>query len=116
DELRHTYDEQGDIEKAREQEQVWDGVIQLLAELVELIGEEKMSLNTFKDILEAGFDALQFSHVPPTMDHVIVGTIDHSRIADKACSFLLGVNEGVWPMTPPIDGIINEDERDMLRK
>src|SRR5699024_4601980 len=52
--------------------------------------------------------------VPPTMDHVIVGSIDHSRIDNKKCSFLLGVNEGLWPMKPPIDGIINEQEREYL--
>lgn len=113
--LREMYDENGEVEKAREQEQVWDALIQLLDEFVELIGEEKMSLSIFKDIIEAGFESLQFSHVPPTMDHVIVGTIDHSRIANKDCSFLLGVNEGVWPMTPPIEGIINEEERELLK-
>src|SRR5699024_12721588 len=64
--------------------------------------------------LEAGMEALEFSHVPPTMDHVIVGSIDHSRIDNKKCSFLLGVNEGLWPMKPPIDGIINEQEREYL--
>lgn len=110
------YDEQGQVEKAREQEQVWDALIQLLDECVELIGNEKMSLTMFKDILEAGFESLQFSHVPPTIDHVIVGTIDHSRISNKKCSFLIGVNEGVWPMTPPIEGIINEEERELLKR
>lgn len=113
--LRELYDENDEVVKAREQEQVWDALVQLLDEFVELIGEEKMSLAIFKDILEAGFESLQFSHVPPTMDHVIVGTIDHSRIARKKASFLLGVNEGVWPMTPPIDGIINEEERELLK-
>src|SRR5699024_3695796 len=64
----------------------------------------------------AGLEALEFSHVPPSMDHVIVASIDHSRISGKACSFLLGVNEGSWPMKPSIDGMINEQEREFLKQ
>lgn len=113
---RTEFDESGQVEKAREEEQVWNGVIQLLDEFVEMIGDEKLSISMFTNTLEAGLDALQFSHVPPTIDHVIVGTIDHSRIASKKCAFLLGVNEGAWPMKPPVDGMINEREREFLKQ
>src|SRR5699024_5940081 len=113
-EKRIYYNETDQVEKAREEEQVWQSIIQTLDEAVEMIGEEVMSFRMFQEILEAGMEALEFSHVPPTMDHVIVGSIDHSRIDNKKCSFLLGVNEGLWPMKPPIDGIINEQEREYL--
>lgn len=112
--LREAYDETGEIEKGREQEQVWEALIQLLDEMVEMVGDEPMTLNTFRSVLEAGFETLKFSHVPPTIDHVIVGTVDHSRISGIKASFLLGVNEGVWPLKPPVDGMINEQERDLL--
>src|SRR5699024_2571472 len=111
EENRRYYDDTDQVEKAREEEQVWQSIIQTLDEAVEMIGEGVMSLRMFQDTLEAGMEALEFSHVPPTMDHVIVGSIDHSRIDNKKCSFLLSVNEGLWPMKPPIDGIINEQER-----
>src|SRR5699024_1244737 len=58
----------------------------------------------------------EFSHVSPTMDHVIVASIDHSRISGKSCSFLLGVNEGFWPLKPALDGMINEQEREFLKQ
>ncbi|HLR74610.1 MAG TPA: helicase-exonuclease AddAB subunit AddB [Virgibacillus sp.] len=111
---RTIYDEQGDIEKGREQEQVWDAVIQLFDEMVEIAGDDSISLATFRSTLDAGFESLKFAHVPPTIDHVIVGTIDHSRISGIRCAFLLGVNDGLWPMKPPADGIINEEEREIL--
>src|SRR5699024_11001580 len=105
---REIYDDHGEVEKAREEEQEWDGFIQLIDEIVEMIGEEEMSFALFHKTFEAGLEALEFSHVPPTMDHIIIGSIDHSRIANKKCAFLLGVNEGFWPMKPAIDGMINE--------
>ena len=112
--MRTLYDDRGEIEKGREQEQVWDAIIQLLDEMVEMAGEEKMTLATFRSTLDAGFEALKFAHVPPSMDQVIVGTIDRSRISGIKVALLLGVNEGIWPMKPPADGIINEEERELL--
>lgn len=113
---RTTFDEEGKLEKAREEEQVWNAFMQLLDEVVEMIGEEEMTLSMFRKTFEAGLEALEFAHVPPSIDHVIVGTIDHSRISSKKCTFLLGVNEGSWPKKPAQDGIINENEREFLKQ
>lgn len=112
--MRGFFDADGKVEKGREQEQVWNAVIQLLDEMVEMVGDEPMTLSTFRSVIEAGFETLEFSHVPPTIDHVIVGSVDHSRISGIKASFLLGVNEGVWPLKPPSDGIISENERNVL--
>ncbi|GGB39537.1 ATP-dependent helicase/deoxyribonuclease subunit B [Lentibacillus populi] len=114
EQMRDVFDDAGQIEKGREQEQVWNAVVQLLDEMVEIIGDETMDLTTFRSTLDAGFDSLKFAHVPPSIDHVIVGTIDRSRISGMKCAFLLGVNDGVWPMKPQADGMINERERELL--
>src|SRR5699024_583229 len=113
---RFKFDEAGQIEKGREEEQVWDGVMQLLDEFVEMVGDDVMSFTSFQQILEAGLEALEFSHVPPTMDHIIVASIDQSRIETKKAAFLLGVNEGTWPLRPPLGGMINEREREFLKQ
>src|SRR5699024_10781870 len=60
--MRTFYDEKGQIEKGREQEQVWHAVIELLDEMVEITGDEAMSLATFRATIEAGFDALTYAH------------------------------------------------------
>lgn len=114
--IRTFYESEGELEKAREQEQVWEAIIQLLDELVEMAGDEQMTLTSYRSVLDAGFESLKFAHVPPSMDHVIVGTIDHSRIKAVKCAFLLGVNEGIWPMKPPTDGMISDEERDILKE
>lgn len=113
--IRDIYDEEGRVEKGREQDQVWDAVIQLFEEITEVAGEETMELSTFRNVLESGFDSLRFSHVPPSIDHVVVGSIDRSRMHGIECAFLLGVNEGTWPMKPGGDGLISEEERALLQ-
>src|SRR5699024_9295204 len=114
--MREFHDNEGRIEQGREQEQVWNAIVQLFDEMVEMAGEEQMSLSTFRSVLEAGLESLEFAHVPPTIDHVIVGTVDHSRISGMKCSFLLGVNEGLWPLKPSVDGMMNDRERELLAR
>src|SRR5699024_8876315 len=50
---RVAYDEIGNIEKGREQDQVWDAVIQLFDEMVEIAGDDEISLDVFRTSLEA---------------------------------------------------------------
>ncbi|WP_080874102.1 helicase-exonuclease AddAB subunit AddB [Oceanobacillus timonensis] len=116
EEMQASFDEQGIPERGREQQQVWDAVVQLMEEMVEIAGDEELDMSTFNTSINAGLEALEFSHVPPTMDHVLVGTIDRSRMSDVRCAFLLGVNEGIWPMKPQIDGMIDDEERDLLEQ
>ncbi|WP_101843440.1 helicase-exonuclease AddAB subunit AddB [Halobacillus sp. Marseille-P3879] len=111
---RAHYDERGEIERGREQEQVWDEVLRLLDEAVEIAGDEKVSLQVFRNTIESGLESLTFSHVPPSMDHVVVGDVDRSRITGIKASFLLGVTDGVWPMKPSGDGMMSEKEREIL--
>ncbi|MEN1970229.1 helicase-exonuclease AddAB subunit AddB [Lentibacillus sp. N15] len=112
--LRDSFDDTGQIEKGREQEQVWNAIVQLIDEMVEIAGDEPMDVATFRSTLDAGLESLKFAHVPPSIDHVIVGTIDRSRISGRKIAFLIGVNDGAWPMKPEIDGMINESERELL--
>lgn len=114
EQLSVQYDDQGEPEKGREQEQVWEALMQLFDEIVEIAGDANVCLADFRAVLDAGFEKLEFSHIPPSIDHVIVGSIDQSRIQGVSCTFLLGVNEGAWPMRPPTDGILNEYERELL--
>lgn len=113
--MRDVYDEDGRIEKGREQEQVWSAILQLLEEITEIAGEETIDLKSFRNIIETGFETLQFSHVPPSIDHVVVGSIDRSRLSAIKCALLLGVNEGTWPMKQGGEGLISEEERTVLQ-
>src|SRR5690625_7154495 len=89
-------------------------MIQLIDELDEISSYEEMSRDLFRATHDSGFETLEFAHVPPSSDHVIVGSIDRSRISGKKCAFLLGVNEGFWPLKPPADGLMNEQEREIM--
>ena len=51
----------GNLKKSREHEQAWNEVLNLLDQYVEILGEEKVSLKEFAEIIEAGLESLEFS-------------------------------------------------------
>ena len=68
----------------------------LLDTFVEMLGEEKMSLSMFTDVMSTGLEALQFANIPPSLDQVLIANIDHSRLSDVKATFIIGVNEGLF--------------------
>ncbi|MDG5789670.1 helicase-exonuclease AddAB subunit AddB [Evansella sp. AB-P1] len=105
-----------ELQRSKEHDQVWDAVIDLLDQLVEVSGEEKISFDMFRKVLDTGLESLKFSIIPPAIDQVIVADMEHSRLTNIKCAFILGVNEGVIPATPNEGGMISEEERESLNK
>ena len=53
-------EEKGNLVKAREHDQAWNAIIDILDQFVEILGNEKLALPTFSKILEAGLESLRF--------------------------------------------------------
>lgn len=107
---------EGDLRVVREHDQVWGAVIDLLDQLVEMMGEETLSLEMFIKLIDTGCESMRFSLVPPAMDQVLVGSVERSRFSAVKCAFVLGINDGVLPAKPQEDGLISEDEREALSR
>jgi ATP-dependent helicase/nuclease subunit B len=65
-------------------------------------------------IVEAGLAELTLGLVPPTVDQVLVGSIERSRHPDIQAAIVLGFNDGIFPSTPPEDTILNDEQRTFL--
>ncbi|WP_284638687.1 helicase-exonuclease AddAB subunit AddB [Paenibacillus silviterrae] len=105
---------QGKPEKAREHAQVWDRVMDMLDQLVELMGEESLSTEVFARLVETGMESMKLGLVPPTLDQVLVGSMDRTRSGQVKIMFVLGVNEGVMPAKITENGVVSEQERELL--
>ena len=107
--------EKEDAQKAREHQQVYKGIVELLDQLVEIMGEEKISSSLYARILETGMESLRLSMVPPSLDQVLVGNVERSRSGRVRLVYLLGVNDGALPSRPREDGFFSEGEREAVR-
>lgn len=114
DKLRMVAEKKGDLILAREHEQSWNAVVDLLDQFVELLGKEKVGLKSFTTIIESGLESLHFSLVPQAMDQVIVANLDLSRLDDVKSAFVIGLNDGVLPGKTVDEGIISDQDRESL--
>ncbi|MEG9296295.1 helicase-exonuclease AddAB subunit AddB [Mangrovibacillus sp. Mu-81] len=112
--LRIQAEERGDLVAAREHDQAWSAVIELLDQYVEMLGEEVTSVKKFTSILDAGIESMKFSLVPPAIDQVIIADLEKSRLADIKSAFIIGVNDGVLPAKMNEDGVLSEEDRESL--
>ena len=107
-------EEKGNLVKAREHDQAWNAIIDILDQFVEILGNEKLALPTFSKILEAGLESLRFSLVPPAMDQVLAGDLEKSRLSNVKAAFIIGLNEGVLPKKFTDDGILADEDREKI--
>ena len=107
-------EEKGNLVKAREHDQAWNAIIDILDQFVEILGNEKLALPTFSKILEAGLESLRFSLVPPAMDQVLAGDLEKSRLSNVKVAFIIGLNEGVLPKKFTDDGILADEDREKI--
>ncbi len=104
------------LELAAEHEQTWANLVELFDELVDLLGDQNVTLDDFIQTLEAGQERFDFALAPPTLDQVEVGTIDRSRALDAKITFVLGLAEGMFPKVESEPTVISDTERGLLRR
>jgi ATP-dependent helicase/nuclease subunit B len=111
---KQSEEEKGNLVKAREHDQVWNGIIELLDQFVEILGNEKISPKPFAAIIESGIESLRFSLVPPAMDQVVAADLENSRLEEIKVVFVIGLNEGVMPAKLNDEGIFADEDREAL--
>ncbi|MEK4030927.1 helicase-exonuclease AddAB subunit AddB [Pseudobacillus sp. FSL P4-0506] len=107
-------EEGGDLVTAREHNQAWNAVMEMIDQYVEVLGEEEMTLKKFSAIIDAGLEAMEFAIVPPAADQVTVANLELSRLSDVEAAFILGVNDGVLPARQMESGILADEDRERL--
>ncbi|NLG80318.1 MAG: helicase-exonuclease AddAB subunit AddB [Firmicutes bacterium] len=106
----------GDIEAAREHQQVWNAVIGLLDEVVEALGNETTDASGFREVIEAGLQGMTLGLIPPALDQVIVGSVERSRHPGLRAAFVLGATYDAFPRRVLEETIFSDYEREMLEE
>jgi ATP-dependent helicase/nuclease subunit B len=93
---------------------LWDGVINLLDQLVELVGDQPPDLPLFAGMIDSGLEELKLGAVPPSLDSVLIGSPERTRSDRIQVVYLLGTNDGMLPMRISENGLLAEEERERL--
>ncbi len=112
--LINNFTEKGDLEIANEYSQVWQIVIDILDQMVELMGDERISLDKFMKLISLGFDEYELGLVPPSMDQVLVSSIDRMKNTDTKYLYLIGTTDGIFPLISKEIGLLSDKDRENL--
>lgn len=110
------FEKMGNIELANIYNTSWDLLIDILDELVLVLGDEKISFENYINLLKVGINNSSLGKIPATLDEVIVGDVDRSRSEDKKAVFIIGLNDGKFPSNSKNEGFINDEERIYLKE
>ena len=106
----------GQLEQASEHTQIWAYVVDLLEQLVEIVGMEKISLEEYSQMLMAGLENLRLGLIPPSLDQVLISSLERSRNPNVRAAFVLGVNDGILPARGSPNGLFTEAEKGFLEQ
>ena len=104
----------GNLEQAREHRQLWDNVVQLFEQLVEICGDQQMALDDYAAMIHEGLEGLTLSLIPPGLDYVTVSSMKQTSLENIAAIFVLGANDGVLPMRGQGEGLLTDAERGQM--
>ncbi len=108
------YEAAGDLKNAKEYAQIYRIVMDLFDKMVELLGDEVISLEDYAKILDAGYESAKVGILPPGYDRVLFGDMERTRLDSIKVLFVVGVNDGVIPKSGDFDGILSQIEREKL--
>ena len=106
--------EKGDRLRAREYAQVYRVVLELFDQLVELLGEEKISAKEYRELVETGLREAKVGLVPTGSEQIVIGDMERTRLREIKALFFLGVNDGKVPPVATNTGILSEKDRQTL--
>lgn len=91
--------ELGDVEEAEQNLRLWQIICDSLDTVVEILGTTSADPESFFNQLSVVFADTAIRTIPSYVDEVSVGQADMIRLIGKRHVYLLGVNQGEFPMT-----------------
>ena len=107
--------EENFLDLAKEYEESYRIIIDILDEINLIFGEEKITIDKFIKILKIGLKNSELGKIPGTQDQVIVGDTDRSRSRKTKVVFIIGLNDGVFPSINKNQGFLDDEDRESLK-
>jgi ATP-dependent helicase/nuclease subunit B len=111
-----SFKKEGAQEEVIEYSKIWNLVMELLDQMVEVMGTEILTLEDFVKILSMGFSKHQMGLIPPALDGVTISSVERIKSHDISALYIIGVNDGVFPKANKEEGIFTDSDRMILKE
>ncbi len=104
----------GFSESAAETAQSWNVICNILDQMVEVAGDEKLSNEELLKLMTAGLEEVEIGLVPASTDCVQIGTLQRTRASRKKVLVAVGANYGILPLETSEEGLLSDREKQKL--
>lgn len=114
DDWIENFDSSGLEDKVKEYNQVEDVVIEILDQAVDVMGDKELDSYDFFKILNSGFTNEEIGVIPVALDQVNIGDVARIKGRDVKVLYIVGINDGVLPSSRKDEGILSDNDRNIL--
>lgn len=108
-------EEEGNLREAKAYHQAYEKFIFVLDKTMDIIGEEDIARDDFIDVLLTGMSDVMLGIIPTTLDQVVIGDIERTRLHHVKVVFFAGANDGILPKNFSGKGILADRDRRQLK-
>lgn len=101
----------GQLEWAASDQAVWTEFSELLDQLCPVLADESLTLREYAEALDVALERFTLAITPPTIDQVLIGSVDRTRSAEVKACVVLGLSEGVFPKRSEEAAALNDEDR-----
>ena len=109
------YEKEGDLVKGKQLIQVYNYILESLERTTLILSDSLVSFLEYKNIIISGLKNKNIASVPILYDSIFITEPSGFFNDSYKYIYVLGANEGKLPSFDFTDGIINEDERKVLK-
>lgn len=106
----------GESEIASVQAQCYNACISALDDAVLYLKNTEVSIESFIQILKAGFSMVEIGVIPGHGDAVLIGDLKRSMIGEIKALFIMGCQEGILPRVPDSGLLLSDDDVNALKE
>lgn len=102
-------------EEAQRIAQSYEKALEILDQIVEIMGDSVLDIREFTDIYETGLANVEVGVIPPSVDGLSLGTMIRTRPRPVRAAVVIGANEGTLPLSPSPEGLFSLDEKEYFK-
>ncbi|MBQ9871703.1 MAG: exodeoxyribonuclease V subunit gamma [Eubacterium sp.] len=107
--------EMGYPAEARAYLSIQEKYIAVLEKTEAILGTQKMTVHDLRETLRMGVREIKVGVIPPTLDSVLIGDLERTRIGAVKVLYIVNLNDGILPRPKSQGSILSDRDRAVLR-
>ncbi|MBE6842793.1 MAG: hypothetical protein E7510_08205 [Ruminococcus sp.] len=111
-----TYKESGLVDMSSQLNRLWNSITEAFDVMVQMLGDEKISLSVFKELFVLILKQNKFLSPPQKLDIVSVVSAEKARLNAPKVVIVMGANEGLFPFAVKPTGLLSDRDKEVFSK